>query len=121
VVALAGDDGRHASLTTSTAFTNTGLAAVHGTHGCAGFLDPFVITRPLRHGDRGRSNSWQDTSLTMRDGLAWQTTSRVEMITDGASDSPLHSLDDAGRPPHHRRRSPPAHRSTTIHRPQETR
>jgi hypothetical protein len=49
------------------------------------------------------------------------TTSRAEMITDGASDSPLHSLDDAGRPPHHRRRSPPAHRSTTIHRPQETR
>ena len=39
---------------------------------------------------------WHDTSgLTMRDGLAWQTTALAEFIAQGMTDSPLHSLDDA--------------------------
>jgi predicted dehydrogenase len=96
VVAIAGADGRFASVTTSMAVTNSGLAAVHGTRGTARFLEPFVFPARFVVESDGNSREWRDTSgLEMRDGLAWQTTALATFVAQGMTDSPLHSLDDA--------------------------
>jgi predicted dehydrogenase len=96
VAAIAAADGRFASVTTSMAVTNSGLAAIHGTRGTARFLDPFVFpARFVVEGD-GASHEWRDASgLAMRDGLAWQTAALAGFVAQGLTDSPLHSLDDA--------------------------
>ena len=96
VVALSGTHNRHASVTTSMAVTNSGLAAIHGTIGSARFLDPFVFPARFVVDTAGYIHEWRDTSgLTMRDGLAWQTTALADFIAQGMTDSPVHSLDDA--------------------------
>jgi predicted dehydrogenase len=96
VVALSGADGRFASVTTSMAVTNSGLAAIHGTAGSVRFLDPFVFPARFVVDVDGEPYEWRDTSgLAMRDGLAWQTTALAKMIARGITDSPIHSLDDA--------------------------
>jgi predicted dehydrogenase len=96
VVAIAGLDGRFASVTTSMAVTNSGLGAIHGTGGTARFLEPFVFPAAFLVDAEGTTHEWRDTSgLTMRDGLAWQTSAIATMIDDGLTDSPVHSLDDA--------------------------
>jgi predicted dehydrogenase len=96
VVALSGAGGRYASVTTSMAVTNSGLAAIHGTSGTARFLEPFVFPARFVVETGGVVREWRDTSgLTMRDGLAWQTSALADMVAQGMTDSPLHSLDDA--------------------------
>ena len=96
VVAIAGADNRQASVTTSMAVTNSGLAAIHGTAGSARFLGPFVFPAPFQVAVDGRVHDWTDTSgLRMRDGLAWQASAIAQFVADGMRDSPVHSLDDA--------------------------
>jgi predicted dehydrogenase len=96
VVALEAADGRFASVTTSMAVTNSGLAAIHGTAGTARFLDPFVFPARFVVEVGHDTYEWHDTSgLAMRNGLAWQTSALAEFIAQGMTDSPLHSLDDA--------------------------
>jgi len=96
VVALAGPDNRHASVTTSMSVTNSGLAAIHGTAGSARFLDPFVFPSRFVARIAGEVHEWRDTSgLTMRAGLAWQASALAHFIAEGMTDSPWHSLDDA--------------------------
>ena len=95
-MAIAAADGRFASVTTSMAVINTGLAAIHGTAGTARFLDPFVFPARFAVEVGDDSHEWHDTSgLAMRDGLAWQTSALADFIAQGLTDSPLHSLDDA--------------------------
>ena len=73
-----------ASVTTSMAVTNSGLAAIHGTAGTARFLEPFVFPARFVVEVGGDSHEWHDTSgLTMRDGLAWQTTALADFIAQG--------------------------------------
>ena len=109
VVAIAGPEGRHASVTTSMAVTTSGLAAVHGTLGSARFLDPFVFPARFVVDMRGRAHEWQDTSgLTVRAGLAWQTTAIAHYI-DQRTDrlpGPQPRRRDR-RPAHHRHRARP--------------
>ncbi len=96
IVALATSDGRFASVTTSMAVTNSGLAALHGTGGTARFLDPFVFPARFLVERSGEVHEWRDVSgLEMRDGLAWQTTALAHIIAQGMTDSPVHSIDDA--------------------------
>lgn len=96
VVALSGTDGRHASVTTTMAVDNSGLAAIHGTEGSVRFIDPFVFPARFVLDVDGQIHEWRDTSgLNLRDGLAWQTTALAEMIGQGVTDSPVHSLEDA--------------------------
>jgi predicted dehydrogenase len=96
VVALATSDGGFASVTTSMAVTNSGLAAVHGTSGSARFLDPFVFPARFVVERNGDVHKWRDLSgLQMRDGLAWQTTALAQFIAQGMTDSPIHSISDA--------------------------
>lgn len=96
VVALAGPDGRHASVTTSMAVANSGLAAIYGTAGSAHFLEPFVFPGRFAVHSAGEVHEWRDTSgLTLRAGLAWQASALAQVVADGRTDSPVHSLDDA--------------------------
>jgi predicted dehydrogenase len=96
VVALAGPQDRHASVTTSIAVTNSGLAAIYGTAGSARFLEPFVFPARFAVNTASELHEWRDTSgLTGRAGLAWQASALAFFIAEGMSDSPVHSLDDA--------------------------
>jgi predicted dehydrogenase len=96
VVALAGSGNRHASVTTSMLFTNSGLAAIHGTDGTARFRDSFVFPARFAVTVGGDTHEWQDTSnLKLREGLAWQATAIAGYIAEGRTDSPVHSLDVA--------------------------
>jgi predicted dehydrogenase len=97
VAALETSDGRLASVTTSMAVTNTGLASIQGTDGKARFLRPFVFPSTfVVETAGGEMYEWKDTSgLNLRAGLAWQTTAIALFITEGTTDSPLHSLADA--------------------------
>jgi predicted dehydrogenase len=96
VAALRGADGGLASVTTTMAVSNSGLASVRGTAGEARFLDPFVFPARFLVRVGGFEHVWNDASgLVLREGLAWQTTAIARMITDGLTDSPLHPLDDA--------------------------
>jgi predicted dehydrogenase len=96
VVALAGPGNRHASVTTSMAVTNSGLAAIHGSGGSARFLEPFVFPARFVVAVAGEVHEWHDTSgLTMRAGLAWQASALAHFAAEGMKDSPVHSLDDA--------------------------
>ncbi len=96
VVALRADGGRQASVTTSMAVTNTGMAAIIGTAGRVQFLDPFVFPGGFSAHVGADVHSWRDSSgLTGRSGLAWQAVVLAQYIADGARDSPVHSLLDA--------------------------
>jgi predicted dehydrogenase len=96
VVALAGSDNRHASVTTSMAVTNSGIAAIYGTAGSARFLEPFVFPAPFVVSMADEIHEWRDTSgLTSRAGLAWQASALAYFIAEGIRDSPFHGLDDA--------------------------
>ena len=96
VVAIAGSEGRHAAVTTSMAVTASGLAAIHGTLGSARFVEPFVFPARFVVDTGSDRHEWEDTSgLTLRAGLAWQTTAIAQYIDQGRTDSPVHGLDDA--------------------------
>lgn len=97
VAALEGSDGRLASVTTSMAVTNTGLASIQVTEGRARFLRRFVFPSAfVVETAAGEAYEWQDTSgLDLRAGLAWQTAAIALFIAEGRTDSPLHSLADA--------------------------
>ncbi|WP_375401551.1 Gfo/Idh/MocA family protein [uncultured Amnibacterium sp.] len=96
VTLLRGEQGRAATVSSTMAGTNTGLASITGTRGTARFLDPFVFPArfAVRLGDD--EHVWTDpTDLRLRDGLAWQATAIAIAITDGLTDSPVHPLDAA--------------------------
>ena len=95
-VAITGPEGRHAAVTTTMAVTASGLAAIHGTLGSARFVEPFVFPARFVLDTGGERHEWADTSgLTLRAGLAWQTTAIARYIDQGRTDSAVHSLDDA--------------------------
>jgi predicted dehydrogenase len=96
VVALTGPHDRHASVTTSMAVTNSGLAAIYGTAGNLRFGEPFVFPASFAVNIGRETHVWRDTSgLTFRAGLAWQASALASFIAQGLTDSPVHSLDDA--------------------------
>lgn len=96
VVALAGPENRHASVTTSMAVANSGLAAIYATAGSARFLEPFVFPARFAVNTADEVHEWRDTSgLTSRAGLAWQASALAHFVAEGMRDSPFHSLDDA--------------------------
>jgi predicted dehydrogenase len=95
-VALRTADGRQASVTTSMAVTNSGLATACGTDGRAQFLEPFVFPAAFAVHIGADVHEWRDTSaLKLRDGLAWQAAALARYIGDGQRDSPVHRLQDA--------------------------
>ena len=96
MVVLRAAHGRHASVTTTMAVTNSGLAAIHGTAGRAQFIEPFVFPGGFVVHAGGEAHEWHDSSgLVGRNGLAWQAAALAQWITDGVRDSPVHTLHDA--------------------------
>ena len=95
-VALEGSEGRLASVTTSMAVTNSGLATILGTGGSVRFTKPFVFPASFIVEVADEVHEWHDTSgLTHRQGLAWQTSAIAQYINEGMTDSPVHGLADA--------------------------
>ena len=95
-VALEGAEGRLASVTTSMAVTNSGLATIIGTDGSARFVKPFVFPASFVVEVADEMHEWHDTSgLSLRQGLAWQTSAIAQYVADGLTDSPVHSLSDS--------------------------
>ena len=95
VVVIAGAEGRHASVTTSFVVTNTGSASIVGTSGSATFTQPFVFPAPFVVRAGGEEHVWEGSDgLSLREGLAWQTTAIAQYIHDGLTESPIHTLDD---------------------------
>ena len=96
VAAIAGPGDRLASVSTSMAVTNSGLATMQGTTGSARFLDPFVFPARFTVSVGNQVHEWHDTSgLVGRGGLAWQAAAAAQHIAEGRTDSPVHGLDDA--------------------------
>ena len=99
VVAIAGADGRHASITSSFAVTNTGRGSVVGTGGSATFIDPFVFPASFVVRSGNEERRWDEESgLRLREGLAWQTTAIAQYVHDGLTESPVHSLTTTALP-----------------------
>ena len=43
----------------------------------------------------GKEHLWEESDgLSLREGLAWQTTAIAQYIHDGLTESPIHTLDD---------------------------
>jgi predicted dehydrogenase len=96
VAAITSASGAQAAISTSVLVSSPGIATVRGTRGSVGTSGSFVFPSGVELTVGSESVSWQDDSgLTSRDGLAWQTTAIAGYIDDGLTDSPLHSLDDA--------------------------
>ena len=96
VVAIAGPGDRLASVTTSMAVTNSGLASIQGTSGSARFLEPFMFPARFAVSLGDQVLEWHDTSgLAGREGLAWQAAAAAQHIAEGRTDSPVHGLEDA--------------------------
>ena len=95
-VALEGSEGRLASVTTSMAVTNSGLATILGTDGFARFVKPFVFPASFIVEVADGVHEWHDASgLSLRQGLAWQTSAIAQYVADGLTDSPVHGLSAA--------------------------
>jgi hypothetical protein len=78
------------------AATNSGLATILGTDGSARFIEPFVFPASFVIAVADEMHEWRDTSgLSVRQGLAWQTSAIAQYVADGMTDSPVHSLADA--------------------------
>ena len=78
------------------AVTNSGLATIIGTDGSARFVKPFVFPASFVVEVADEMHEWHDTSgLSLRQGLAWQTSAIAQYVADGLTDSPVHSLSDS--------------------------
>jgi predicted dehydrogenase len=90
-------DGRaQASITTSILIDTPGIATIEGTAASLRFDGNFVFPAAFRVVTDGDSRSWSDAAApTGRDGLAWEATALAQFVSEGRTESPLHSLDDS--------------------------
>lgn len=96
LITLTGAGGARAMVSASVTTTTPGLASVHGTEGGIEYETSFVFPARLRITRSGDETVWDDGSgLTGRDGLAWQVAAAASFLSEGRTESPLHTLDDA--------------------------
>ncbi len=96
VVAIESASGALAAVTTSIVADTPVLAAVYGTEGSIQFDGMFVMPASFRLVTASGTETFTDDSgLTGRDGLAWQAVALAQYVTDGLTESPVHSLDDS--------------------------
>ena len=75
--------------------TTAGLATIVGTRGHLQTLDHFVFPSRLSITREDKTEVWADPSGVMgRDGLVWQAVALAQYLSEGLTESPLHSLDD---------------------------
>ena len=96
VVAMQAVSGALSAVTTSIVADTPVLAAIYGTEGSIQFDSAFVFPASFRMITKECELTFTDDSgLTGRDGLAWQAVALAQYVTDGLTESPLHSLDDS--------------------------
>jgi predicted dehydrogenase len=94
-VAMTTASGAQSSVTTTVLVDTPGTAAVYGTGGSL-TVEGFVFSGGFRLDVAGERGEWQDEGgLAGRDGLAWQASALAHFVTEGRTESPLHSLDDS--------------------------
>ena len=75
--------------------TTAGLATIVGTRGQVQTLDHFVFPSRLSIARGQNTETWVDPSgVAGRDGLVWQAVALAQYVSEGLTESPLHSLDD---------------------------
>jgi predicted dehydrogenase len=88
--------GAQAAISTSVLVSSPGIATVRGTAGTVRTSGSFVFPSGVDLSVGDETVSWSDDSgLASRDGLAWQTSAIARYVSDGLTDSPIHSLDDS--------------------------
>ncbi len=89
--------GAQAALTTSMRVATPLAAMACGTLARVELPTQFMGPSGLRFVvDGGETLEWQDaTGFRWRDGLCYQTTAVAQHISDGLTESPLHTLDDS--------------------------
>jgi predicted dehydrogenase len=96
VVAIESASGALAAVTTSIVADTPVLAAVYGSEGSIQFDSAFVFPAAFTVTTADGAASYRDDSgLEGRAGLAWQAVALAQYVTDGLTESPLHSLDDS--------------------------
>jgi predicted dehydrogenase len=96
VVAIESASGALAAVTTSIVADTPVLAAVYGTEGSIQFDSPFVFPASFTVKTANGVETFRDDSgLEGRGGLAWQAVALAQYVTDGLTESPVHSLDDS--------------------------
>ncbi len=96
VVAIESASGALAAVTTSIVADTPVLAAVYGTEGSIQFDSAFVMPGSFRLVTAAGTQTFTDDSgLVGRAGLAWQAVALAQYVSDGLTESPVHSLDDS--------------------------
>jgi predicted dehydrogenase len=90
------DGTAQASITTSILTNTKGLASIYGSEGSLLFDESFVFPASFRVVSGDSESLWADDSgLRGRDGLAWQATALAQYVSEGRTESPLHTLDNS--------------------------
>ena len=96
VVAIESASGALAAVTTSIVADTPVLAAVYGTEGSIRFDSNFVMPAGFTLVTGAGEQVYRDESgLVGRDGLAWQAVALAQYVSEGLTESPVHSLDDS--------------------------
>jgi predicted dehydrogenase len=96
VATLDFDGGAQSSITTTILVSTLGGASIHGTDASIRYDADFVFPAPFVFTGKNGDETWRDESgLTGRDGLAWQAVALAQFVSDGRTESPIHSLDNS--------------------------
>lgn len=96
VATLDFDSGAQSAITTTILVSTPGSASIYGTDASIRFDADFVFPSPFVLSGSAGDETWHDESgLSGRDGLAWEATALAQFVTDGRTESPIHSLDDS--------------------------
>jgi predicted dehydrogenase len=96
VVAIESASGALAAVTTSIVADTPVLAAIYGTEGSIQFDSAFVFPAAFSVKTADGVETYRDDSgLEGRGGLAWQAVALAQYVTDGLTESPVHSLEDS--------------------------
>nr|WP_221234332.1 Gfo/Idh/MocA family oxidoreductase [Terrimesophilobacter mesophilus] len=89
-------DGAQAILGTTMLAETAVEATISGTLARAEVRSPFLMPDGFDFVRASERSTWTDDSgLRLREGLCWQATAIARHVTEGLTDSPVHSLDDS--------------------------
>lgn len=96
IATLGFDNAAQSTITTSFLISTPGGASIHGTDASIRYDADFVFPAPFVLSSKAGDLTWRDESgLTGRDGLAWEAVALAQLVSDGRTESPVHSLDDS--------------------------
>lgn len=88
--------GAQSVVTTSMTAWTPGLAVIAGSRATVRYTDHFVFPASFAVHDGSGETAWTEpTGLHGRQGLVWQAAALARYVSDGRTESPLHSLEDS--------------------------